>query len=185
GAKTLSRSSRRSLPVGGIRRGCRGGSWSRHTCPTATSSSAARHAPPRAGARSSKRRGTPAAASARPAGRPPAAPRFHAAHTARLSAVAGEGWLAVGDAAVSHDPLASYGISAALGAGFYAAAAVADYLGGSREALRAYAQLIDRAFAQYLLLHHDRYLSEQRWPDAPFWRRRHAPDFRGRENSPD
>lgn len=109
----------------------------------------------------------------------PTAPRFLAAHTSRLSAVAGEGWLAVGDAAVAHDPLASYGISAALGAGFYAAAAVADHLAGRRGALRAYAALVDRAFAQYLLMRHDRYLAEQRWPDAPFWRRRHAPDFRG------
>jgi flavin-dependent dehydrogenase len=115
--------------------------------------------------------------------RRPAAPRVLAAHTARLSAVAGGGWLAVGDAAISHDPLASYGISAALGAGFYAAAAVVDYLGGRRAALHAYAQLIDRAFAQYLLMHHDRYLLEQRWPDAPFWRRRHAPDFDGGGNS--
>lgn len=109
--------------------------------------------------------------------RGPAATRVLAAHTARLSAVAGDGWLAVGDAAVSHDPLASYGISAALGAGLYAAPAVVAYLGGRRDALRAYAQLVDRAFAQYLLMHYDRYSLEQRWPDAPFWRRRHAPDF--------
>ena len=109
----------------------------------------------------------------------PTAPRVLAAHTSRLSAVAGEGWLAVGDAAVAHDPLASHGISAALGAGFYAAAAVADHLAGGRDALRAYADLVDRSFAQYLLMRHDRYLAEQRWPDAPFWRRRHAPDFRG------
>ncbi len=115
----------------------------------------------------------------------PTEPHFVAAHTARLSSVAGEGWLAVGDAAVAHDPLASYGISAALGGGFYATSAVADYLDGRREALRAYAQLIDRAFAQYLLMHHDRYLLEQRWPDAPFWRRRHAPDFSAGKNSPD
>jgi flavin-dependent dehydrogenase len=104
-------------------------------------------------------------------------PRILAAHTARISSVAGEGWLAVGDGGVAHDPLASYGISAALGTGFYAAAAAADYLGGDRSALSAYAQLIDRAFAQYLILHHDRYLAEQRWPDMPFWRRRHAPDL--------
>jgi hypothetical protein len=53
-----------------------------------------------------------------------------------------------------------------------------------RDALRAYAQLIDRAFAQYLLMHHDRYLVEQRGPDATFWRRRHAPNFHGEKNSP-
>lgn len=103
-------------------------------------------------------------------------PRVLAAHTSRLSSVAGEGWLAVGDDAVAHDPLASYGISAALGSGFYAAVAAADYLGGHRSALSAYAQLIDRAFAQYLILHHDRYLAEQRWSGRPFWRRRHTPD---------
>ena len=105
----------------------------------------------------------------------PTVPRVLAAHTARLSAVAGEGWLAVGDSAVAHDPLASYGISAALGGGFYAATAIVDYLGGRRDALHAYAQLIDQAFAQYLVLHHDRYLAEQRWPNETFWRRRHAP----------
>lgn len=100
-------------------------------------------------------------------------PRVLAAHTSRLSVVAGEGWLAVGDAAVAHDPLASYGISAALGAGFYAAAAVADYLGGRRDALHDYARLLDRAFARYLIMRHERYLAEQRWPDSKFWQRRH------------
>lgn len=104
-------------------------------------------------------------------------PRVFAAHTSRLSAVAGEGWLAAGDAAVAHDPLASYGITAAMGAGVYAAAAAADYLGGVREALRAYARLLDRAFAHYLVMHHDRYQAERRWPDSTFWRRRHAPAF--------
>ena len=105
-------------------------------------------------------------------------PRVFAAHTSRLSAVAGEGWLAAGDAAVAHDPLASYGITAAMGAGVYAAAAAADYLGGRRDAPNVYARLIDRAFAHYLVMHHDRYLAERRWPDSPFWRRRHAPVLR-------
>lgn len=105
------------------------------------------------------------------------APRVLPAHTARLTTITGEGWLAVGDAAVAHDPLASHGISMALGGGFYAASVISDYLGGRREALRSYAKMIDRAFAQYLLMRHDRYLWEQRWPHEPFWRRRHAPDF--------
>ena len=97
------------------------------------------------------------------------------AHTARLETVAGPDWLAVGDAAVAFDPLASYGIAAALGEGFYAAAAVADHLGGRRDALLDHARLIDRTLAQYLVLCHDRYGLEQRWPDAEFWRRRHHP----------
>lgn len=102
-------------------------------------------------------------------------PRVFAAHTSRLSAVAGEGWLAAGDAAVAHDPLASYGITAAMGAGVYAATAAAEYLGGRRDASHVYARLIDSAFAHYLIMHHDRYLAERRWPDSTFWRRRHAP----------
>ena len=97
------------------------------------------------------------------------------AHTGRLETVAGPDWLAVGDAAVSFDPLASYGIAAALGEGFYAAAAVTDHLGGRRDALLDHARMIDRTLAQYLVLCHDRYGLEQRWPDAAFWRRRHHP----------
>ena len=101
--------------------------------------------------------------------------RIRPAHTARLETVAGPDWLAVGDAAVSFDPLASYGIAAALGEGFYAAAAVADLLGGRPDALLDHARLVDRTLAQYLVLCHDRYALEQRWPDAEFWRRRHHP----------
>lgn len=104
-------------------------------------------------------------------------PRVFAAHTSRLSSVAGEGWLAAGDAAVAHDPLSSYGITSAMGAGVYAAQAAADYLGDRRDATHVYARLIDRAFAHYLIMHHDRYLAERRWPDSTFWRRRHAPSF--------
>jgi flavin-dependent dehydrogenase len=102
----------------------------------------------------------------------PSAPRVLAAHTSRLSTIAGAGWLAVGDSAAAYDPLASYGISAALGAGFYAAAAVADYLGGRLDALSDYARLIDRAFARYLVMRDEHYLAERRWPDATFWQRR-------------
>ncbi|HYP54012.1 MAG TPA: tryptophan 7-halogenase [Pyrinomonadaceae bacterium] len=107
----------------------------------------------------------------------PTTPRVMPAHAGRLTSVAGEGWLAVGDAAVTHDPLASHGITMALGGGFNAASAVYDYLGGRRDATRAYAQLIDRAFARYLLMCREHYLAERRWPREPFWRRRHAPAF--------
>ncbi|HET9872478.1 MAG TPA: tryptophan 7-halogenase [Propionibacteriaceae bacterium] len=99
-------------------------------------------------------------------------PRISPAHTSRLSAIAGIDWLAVGDAAVARDPLASHGITAALGTGYYAAAAVRDYLGGRREALLDYARLVDQDFARYLILHHEHYRAEGRWADSTFWRRR-------------
>jgi len=104
----------------------------------------------------------------------PTPPRSLSANTVRLTTVAGDGWLAVGDSAVAYDPLASHGIAMAMGSGFNAAAGIIDHLNGRRDALRDYERLIDRAFASYLLMHHDAYLHEQRWPHEPFWRRRHA-----------
>lgn len=103
------------------------------------------------------------------------APRILRANSSRLTAVTGDRWLAVGDAAVAYDPLSSYGIGSAMGAGYYAAFAIADFFHGSPDALSTYATIIDRAYADYLLLQHQQYLSERRWPGSPFWRRRHAP----------
>ncbi|HSE37915.1 MAG TPA: tryptophan 7-halogenase [Blastocatellia bacterium] len=105
---------------------------------------------------------------------PPTPPRILPAHTVRLTTVTGNGWLAVGDSAVAYDPLASHGISMAMGCGFNAASSIIDYLSGRTDALRVYESLIDRSFAYYLLMHHDAYLREQRWPRELFWRRRHA-----------
>lgn len=100
-------------------------------------------------------------------------PHIWPAHTSRLTQASGSDWLAVGDAAVTFDPLSSYGISAALGTGLYAAASVVEHLGGRSEALRDYAELVDHTFAQYLIMCRERYDLERRWPEAPFWRRRH------------
>jgi flavin-dependent dehydrogenase len=102
-------------------------------------------------------------------------PQVLAAHGARLDVVAGERWLAVGDAATAYDPLSSYGISSALGSGFYAASAITDFLAGDHNALPAYRRIIEQAYAQYLIVHHDYYALERRWPNDLFWRRRHEP----------
>jgi flavin-dependent dehydrogenase len=107
----------------------------------------------------------------------PTQPRILPAHTVRLTNVTGDGWLAVGDSAVAFDPLASHGIALAMGSGFNAATSITEYLNGRHDALREYERLIDGAFASYLLMHHDAYQHEQRWPHEPFWHRRHAPAF--------
>lgn len=104
-------------------------------------------------------------------------PHIYAANSERLSHIAGERWLAVGDAAAAYDPLSSYGISAAMGAGFHAASAIADFLAGSVEALPAYTRMIDRAYARYLIMNYGYYALERRWPDKEFWQRRHRPKF--------
>jgi flavin-dependent dehydrogenase len=105
----------------------------------------------------------------------PTPPRILPAQTVRLTTVTGDGWLAAGDSAIAFDPLASHGISMAMGSGYHAALGIVEYLKGRPDALRAYENVIDRSFASYLLMHRDAYLREQRWPHELFWRRRHAP----------
>lgn len=104
---------------------------------------------------------------------PLGAPRIQQASSSRLDSVAGRGWVAVGDAAAAFDPLSSYGISSAMGSGFYAAAAIVDFLAGSLDALPSYQKLMDEAYAQYLLMHYEYYSLERRWPEELFWQRRH------------
>ncbi|HEX8650248.1 MAG TPA: NAD(P)/FAD-dependent oxidoreductase [Pyrinomonadaceae bacterium] len=105
--------------------------------------------------------------------RPVSEPRILPANSARLDKMTGERWLAVGDAAAAYDPLASYGISAAMGAGFYAASAIADSLEGDHQSLQSYERILDLSYARYLLMHQEYYGLERRWPDETFWRRRH------------
>jgi len=103
-----------------------------------------------------------------------AEPRIQPAHTSQLDLAVGECWVAGGDAATSFDPLSSYGMSSAMGSGFYAASAIAGSLAGDVEALPAYQNLLANAFARYLSNHFASYCLEQRWPDELFWQRRHT-----------
>lgn len=104
-------------------------------------------------------------------------PRIISASSLRLDAVTGERWLAVGDAATAYDPLASYGISSALGAGYYGGHAIADFLAGSLSAMETYRGILEQSYVRYLFMRWEHYKLEQRWPDEPFWQRRHAPPF--------
>jgi flavin-dependent dehydrogenase len=99
------------------------------------------------------------------------------AESSRLDAIAGDGWLALGDAAAAYDPLSSHGVASAMGSGFYGGHAIADLLAGRDEAGLAYLDLMQRAYGTYLDLQREHYLRERRWPDAPFWQRRHAPSY--------
>ncbi len=97
------------------------------------------------------------------------------ARTQRLDETAGDDWIAVGDAAMSFDPLSSEGISKGLEWGKKAAVAAVAFCRGDRSAAQAYRDDIDRAFAEYLVTRYRYYAAEKRWPDAPFWRRRRLP----------
>lgn len=97
-----------------------------------------------------------------------------AAHSAYTAPGAGRGWLAVGDAALSMDPLSSQGLFNALYTGLAGAESAYRLWRGEIADFSAYARLLDsiwRAYQQHLT---QWYGAEQRWPDAPFWRNRGA-----------
>jgi flavin-dependent dehydrogenase len=101
-----------------------------------------------------------------------ATPRVVLANSSRPAAVVGRGWLAVGDAAIAHDPLSSQGIASALLLGLSAADAIRDALGGRAADLTRYRELVERLSAEYLGHLAYYYGQEARWPRAPFWSRR-------------
>ncbi|MFC8723438.1 tryptophan 7-halogenase, partial [Kitasatospora sp. NPDC057198] len=106
---------------------------------------------------------------------PGTAPRRAPAHTAHLDTVHGDGWTAAGDAAAAFDPLSSQGILTALFTGLRAGQAVHAHLDGDPDALPGYARDVAAVRSLYLRNHRTHYAAEQRWPDRPFWQRRHTP----------
>lgn len=96
-----------------------------------------------------------------------------AASSVTQGAVAGDAWLAVGDAALAFDPLSSQGIFNALYTGLAGATAIFSHLRESdSQALDEYQTHLDRIGAAYRANRRAWYAQESRWPEAPFWRRR-------------
>lgn len=87
-----------------------------------------------------------------------------------LDRCAGAGWLAVGDAAFTVDPLAAAGLGKALSSGLEAASALEASLGGDATALGGYADAATVAFERYLVRRAEVYGLERRWPGSTFWR---------------
>lgn len=86
-----------------------------------------------------------------------------------LEPIAGDGWLAVGDAAALYDPISSQGIHKAMCDGIEAAEAVMAALGGDAGAGAAYAARVAERFDAYRRIREHLYEAEARWPKAPFW----------------
>jgi flavin-dependent dehydrogenase len=109
------------------------------------------------------------------AGAAPVSPiRIVSANSYRMDRVAGESWIAVGDAAMAWDPLSSQGISKALESGIAAAHAVGEALAGRTDALAEYGAAVARGFEDYRRIHAHYYGQVRRWPGSPFWERRQA-----------
>jgi flavin-dependent dehydrogenase len=103
-------------------------------------------------------------------------PRITDAGLAYMDRVAGPGWVATGDAAVSFDPLSSQGIVTALLMGRAAGTAITAMLRkGDPEPLLAYGSEYAALLEQHRRQRSAFYGLEGRWPDAAFWARRRAP----------
>jgi len=98
---------------------------------------------------------------------------FAIANSTILEPCAGDNWLAVGDAAISFDPLSSQGLLNALFTGLAAAEATERHLKGDLLSLSSYAQIIRGIGDSYQRNLAFNYTSEARWTEAPFWQRRH------------
>lgn len=99
-------------------------------------------------------------------------PRVVPAGTSRLDRVSGNGWLAVGDAAMARDPLSGQGLVQALDSGIRAGGALNRVLNGDAAAIAQYAGQSAALFYEYSRLRAVHYGREHRWPQSIFWKRR-------------
>lgn len=94
------------------------------------------------------------------------------AESAVLLPVHGPGWAAVGDAALTFDPLSGSGLVKALETGLQAAPAVASMLRGNPQPMLDYDAWVRQAWAAYRQSLAGFYALETRFPGSPFWSRR-------------
>lgn len=99
-------------------------------------------------------------------------PRLASAGTVWLEKAAGPDWLAIGDAAVSFDPLSAHGMTTALWTGHEAAEAATLALTGHGAALDNYAARLRLGVEQYDRERREIYAREMRFSHHPFWQRR-------------
>lgn len=99
-------------------------------------------------------------------------PKRIATNSTWLAPAIGPGWVAIGDAAAAFDPLSSHGMTTAIWTAIQAADA---FVARDRDAMQTYAQAVANGVQDYLAARTRVYTQEQRWPDAPFWKKRTKP----------
>lgn len=97
--------------------------------------------------------------------------RVSVAPVGLLDPPAGPGWLAVGDAAMSHDPVTSRGVHTALVDGVRAARVIRRWLDGDPGAVAAHREELAKRFIDHLRQRELLYALEGRWPASRFWQR--------------
>jgi len=92
-----------------------------------------------------------------------------AASSTRLTQVAGHRWAALGDAALSFDPLSSQGMFNAMAS----AMQLVDLMQTGKDVSHEYKHQIENIWQHYLRHKNTFYRQENRWKNSPFWKRRH------------
>ena len=105
-------------------------------------------------------------------------PQLASAATRWLTPAAGinnnAGWAAIGDAAVAFDPLSAHGITTALWAAARAPDFIMAYLSGDNQALKNYANSVEKGRKEYLKQRNIIYSQEKRFQKCEFWARRNT-----------
>lgn len=96
-------------------------------------------------------------------------PQLTSAHSGRLKQFSGDGWLAVGDAAMSFDPLSGQGILKAMQSGIKAAEVTTGII---EAALSSFALSNEHLWANFNRSRNHFYRMEKRFLDLNFWKRR-------------
>lgn len=99
-------------------------------------------------------------------------PRLTSAGTTWIAPAAGEGWIAIGDAAASFDPLSSHGMTTAFWTAIIGADAATAYLAGNREPSVVYTSKVAAGIQEFLNSRISIYQQEGRFKESPFWTRR-------------
>ncbi len=102
----------------------------------------------------------------------PLSPQSIQAWGGRLDEFTGDGWLAVGDAALSFDPLSSQGIFNALYTGMKAGEALHSALSGNSKSILEYRDRLESIRSSYLENRRQIYKSESRFSTSVFWKQR-------------
>jgi flavin-dependent dehydrogenase len=98
-------------------------------------------------------------------------PTLRSANSEMPEKIAGDHWVAVGDAAAAYDPLSSQGISTGLQMAVRVAEIIACRKSSiRRDGFRQYEEDYRQSFIQYLQQRQSYYASVRRWPESDFWK---------------
>lgn len=87
-----------------------------------------------------------------------------------LNKVAGDHWLAIGDAASTYDPISAQGITKSVREGIRASEVISGHFSGSKSALKTFEAKLQQQFIEYKKARTYFYDLEKRWVTSIFWK---------------